>query len=71
MENLNSVQLHVNAFTACELQKINEALQSAARQNMDTFELCISRKESLEVALKEFNPKLSIKISAGLYDLGW
>lgn len=71
MEDFNSIQLHTNAFTPSEFQKINEALQSAAKQNLDAFELCITRKENLEVALKENNPKRLIKISAGLYDLGW
>jgi len=71
MEDLNSAQPHANAFTVSEFQKINEALQSAARQNLNAFELCITRNESLEVALKEISPKRSIKISAGLYDLGW
>ncbi|MBX2914633.1 MAG: hypothetical protein KF856_05080 [Cyclobacteriaceae bacterium] len=71
MKDLNSVQPPPSAFTASEFQKINEALQSAARQNLGAFKLCITRNENYEVVLKEINPKRSIKISAGLYDLGW
>lgn len=71
MIDLNSVHPHANAFTVSEFQKINEALQSAARQNLNSFELCVTRNESLEVTVKEMNPKLSIKVTAGLYDLGW
>jgi hypothetical protein len=71
MEDLKPMPGLTNLFTANEFQKINSAFQCLATRNIRAFDLHITRNESLEVTVKEINSKVPIKITAGLYDLGW
>ncbi|MBX2896452.1 MAG: hypothetical protein KF763_13465 [Cyclobacteriaceae bacterium] len=62
---------HSTAFTEVEFQKIKAALQCAAEKNWPTFEMRITRTENLTVTSTEIKSTVPVKITVGLYDLGW
>ncbi len=71
MATTKSAPTHSTTFTDIEFQKIKAALQCAAEKNWPTFEMRITRTESLAVTITEIKSKVPVKITAGLYDLAW
>ena len=72
MENLNLSNLNTRVLSADARTQLALALRTIHEQDGPDFELHIIRKQQvLSVSVAESNPKPSIQITAGLYDLGW